>query len=230
MSEFDGYRANYQDGIDRAIAFAGKSQDYYTKFKADLLIDLFRRQFGSIPLDVLDVGCGNGAIHPHLLSSGLALKLTGVEVAARFVDLARAANPDVRYDVYDGKRLPYGAARFDAVIAICVMHHIPPPEWIDFVRELQRVVRPGGMIAAIEHNPFNPLTVHVVRTCEFDRNAVMVKPGRLKELLRTANLEDVGVRFFQFTSADGLLFRRVDRLLGWLPLGAQYLAFGRVPG
>ena len=39
---------------------------------------------------------------------------------------------------------------------------------------MRRVVRPGGLLCIIEHNPFNPLTRLAVVRCEFDRDAVLL--------------------------------------------------------
>jgi len=229
MTEFDRYRLHYEDDIDRAIAFGGQTHDFYTKVKADVLVELLRRGAPERRLDLLDVGCGNGALHRFLLSSGLPLSVTGIEVAGEFVAMARQANPDVSYDVYDGTRLPYDAGRFDAAVTICVMHHVPPGEWPGFLAEMCRVVRPGGLVTVFEHNPFNPMTAHIVKTCPLDRNAVLLKPGRLAELMRTAGLDAVAREFILFTPFGSPVFRRFDRMMSWLPLGAQYVCFGRVP-
>ena len=113
-SEFDQYRFDYESEIDLAIAFGGKSHEFYLKAKADVLVDILKaeRPGGGRPLDLLDVGCGNGGLHRFLAPSDLPLKLTGIEVAAQFVEMARKANPGIAYDVYDGERLPYDTGRF----------------------------------------------------------------------------------------------------------------------
>lgn len=229
MSEFDEYRLRYEDEINRALAFGGKSHDFYTQVKADVLVELLQREAPARSLDILDVGCGNGAIHHFLLSSGLPMKVTGIEVAAEFLEMARQANPAVTYDVYDGSRLPYETAQFDAAFTICVMHHVPPGQWPDFLAEMGRVVRPGGLVAVFEHNPFNPVTAHIVRTCQFDRNAVLLKPARLSKLMHDAKLVSVAREFILFTPFENRTIRNLERGIRWLPLGAQYVSFGRVP-
>ena len=83
-----------------------------------------------------------------------------------------AANPTVRYQAYDGKTLPYDDASVDLAFAIRVMHHVAVGDRPQFASELRRVVRPGGLAVIFEHNPYNPLTQHVVRNCEFDEGAV----------------------------------------------------------
>jgi SAM-dependent methyltransferase len=229
VSEFDAYFLRYEDEINQAISFCGKSHDFYTRVKADVLIELLLHDAPERTLDLLDVGCGTGALHPFLLASGVAAKVTGIEVAAQYVEMARQVNPDVNYDVYDGRRLPYDAGRFDSAFTICVMHHVPPAQWSEFLAEMCRVVRPGGLLAVFEHNPFNPITARIVRTCPIDRNAVLLKPAYLGKLMRAAGLDAVRHEYILFTPFASKLFRRFDRRLSWLPLGAQYVSFGRVP-
>lgn len=229
MAEFDRYGSTYDKEISRAVSLSGQEHDFFLQVKAEVLAELLARRFGDRDLQVLDVGCGNGGLHPFLLSSAPAIRLTGIEVAAGFVDAARTANPTVRYELYDGRRLPYRDAAFDAAFTVCVLHHIPPARWPAFVAELRRVVRPGGMVAVFEHNPLNPLTAYIVRTCPIDRDAVLLSAPRVDRLLRDAGLVDAGHEFILFTPFKNPAFRRFDRLISWLPLGAQYVSFAPVP-
>jgi ubiquinone/menaquinone biosynthesis C-methylase UbiE len=230
MTEFDRYQDGYEKGINDAIRFSGKPQDFFTQVKADYLSDLFAAHFGEeMTAEVLDIGCGSGAIHPLLLERRPHLRLTGVDVASAFIDIARTNHPQVHYDVFDGSHLPYPNGRFAAAFAICVLHHVPPAEWPTFLAEMRRVVRPGGIVCVVEHNPYNPLTAWIVRTCEFDRNAILLRSSKLTRLMAEAGLADVKRRYIEFSPFGGAVFKRIDRVLGWLPLGAQYIASAVVP-
>ena len=85
------------------------------------------------------------------------------------------AHPEVGGETYVGETLPYESSAFDLSIAICVLHHVPPTQWVGFLCEMRWVVRPGGLVCLIEHNPLNPLTKLVVALCEFDRDAVLLR-------------------------------------------------------
>jgi SAM-dependent methyltransferase len=235
MTEFDQYREGYSQQIDSAISFSGQPQDFFTRAKARYLLDVFstlrslHKEGGSRPLDVLDIGCGQGLIHPHLRTAQSGIKLTGIDVAGEVIEEARASNPDVRYDIYEGNRLPYPDRTFDVAYAIAVMHHVPPGDWESFLVEASRVVRPGGLVIIIEHNPLNPLTQKIVRSCPFDQNAVLLRSGRLAELFRAAGMVDLERQFIIFTPFDTPFFHKLDASLGWLPLGAQYCMAAHVP-
>ena len=229
MAEFDQYGSTYDPQISRAVRLSGQEHDFFLQVKAEVLAELLARRFGDRDLRVLDVGCGNGGLHRFLLSAAPGIRLTGIEVAAGFVDAARTANPTVRYELYDGQGLPYRDATFDAAVTVCVLHHVPPAQWPAFVAELRRVVRPGGTVAVFEHNPLNPVTAHIVRTCPIDRDAVLLSAPRVDRLLRDAGLPDARHEFILFTPFKSPAFRRLDRLISWLPLGAQYVSSASVP-
>ncbi len=120
--EFDQHKETYRSDIDKAVSFSGQSHDFFTRVKAEYLIELLQT-LGSgrgtpspdaRPLDVLDIGCGHGHIHPYLVQSAVRMKLSGIEVAATVLEEARLMNPTVDYRSYEGERLTYAVARFDA--------------------------------------------------------------------------------------------------------------------
>ena len=69
---------------------------------------------GERPLRVLDVPCGNGRIARRLAAAGH--EVAGIDIAPEEVALARAAAPDVRFEVGDLRALPDLGA-FDAVVS-----------------------------------------------------------------------------------------------------------------
>jgi hypothetical protein len=53
-------------------------------------------------------------------------------------------------------------------------HYVPCADHIGLLREIRRVLsKKAGRLFIYEHNPLNPLTLRAVRTCEFDRDAVL---------------------------------------------------------
>ena len=226
MAEFDEYNDSYHDQINRAIAYSGQDVDFFTRVKADYLAALLKQYLPDTKRPkVLDVGCGHGDIHSHLQERA-GIDLTGIDVAASVVAEARQMNPGVSYDDYDGERLPYADGAFDAAFTICVMHHVPPPQWQSFLNEMRRIVRPGGVVAVFEHNPLNPLTRRLVNNCPIDANAVLLRSPELTDLFNRAGFRNPDRRFIIFTPFAARFFRWFDRMMGWLPLGAQYYVAG----
>ncbi|KTC66064.1 methyltransferase (plasmid) [Legionella adelaidensis] len=229
-TEFDAYSEVYSDEINEALAFAGQSHEFYTKVKAEYLTEILKNEsFSSDKISVLDVGCGHGLIHPFLLAKNQPVNLSGVDVAASVIKIASAMNTQVSYQVYDGYNLPYKDNSFDMAYAICVMHHVPPDQWVSFLREVKRVVKPNGLVVIFEHNPLNPITVKIVKECPLDENATLIRCKKMNKLLKEAGLVTIKSAYILFTPFDKSFFRKIDRQLRWLPLGAQYFTVSRKP-
>ena len=160
------------------------------------------------------------------LLRGMVGRLSGIDVSSASITQARADNPGVDYRAFDGKTFPFDHAGFDLVTAICVLHHVAPAEWTHFMSEMRRVVRPGGLICVIEHNPLNPLTRLAVARCEFDRDAVLLGAGTTRKLMAGAGLREIDARYFLLLPWEAKAARRVEGAVSQLPLGAQYAAFG----
>jgi SAM-dependent methyltransferase len=226
--DFNNTKESYRNQIERSIAFTGKNLDYFTEVKADYLKKIVKKELPNISQPkLLDVGCGHGYMHSSLLKSGF--DIVGVEVADEVLPMAKALNKDVTYLSYDGETLPFRDATFDVALAVCVMHHIAPNGWTNFVKELSRVLIPGGIAVVFEHNPFNPLTRYVVSTNPIDKYAVLLPANKTRALLRQSGLIDIVSKNILFTPWSAEIFRKLDERLGWCPFGAQYYAYGKVP-
>lgn len=222
---FDSYRGNYRDVVQSSIDFSGLPHSFFLRAKAELLRELIAAR---LPHErkpaMLDVGCGVGSFHPLL--RGMVGRLSGIDVSEPSIAQARADNPQGDYRAFDGKTFPFESASFDLVTAICVLHHVAPAEWTGFMAEMRRVVRPGGLVCVIEHNPLNPLTRLAVMRCEFDHDAHLLGAGRTQKLMAAAGLREIAARYFLLLPWEAPLARRAERALRRLPLGAQYATFG----
>ena len=224
-AEFDKYHNDYDSAVNKAIAFSGKTVDAFTRAKAEDLQRQIARHFPEpSQLSILDVGCGVGNYHP-LIADGVG-SLHGVDISTACIERARERNPTVGYDVYDGSRLPYEDDRFDVAFCVCVMHHVPPPQWPAFAAELRRVLRLGGLVTVYEHSAWHPLTRRVVSNCEFDRDAVLIPMQRMRQLLGEAGFETVTCQSILSLPPGGTIARRMNEALSSLPFGTQYRATG----
>ena len=219
--DFDNVTGDYEAKINSAIAFAGMEHTFYIDIKREHILRLGREQFSDLKeLDVLDLGCGLGAYHPGL--AGKFRELHGIDVSAQSVELATARHPFVRYSTFDGIQLPYPDGRFSIVFTVCVMHHVPPPQWTGFVAEMFRVTKAGGLALVFEHNPYNPATQYIVKTCDIDKDAVLLRPSKLRRMFVDAGFARVETKTIISVPPAGSFFRGLDSLLGHLPFGAQY--------
>ena len=223
--DFDSHSASYEVELNNAISFAGRDASVFTEAKARALLALARERIGDLAnASALDVGCGIGSIHRSLAPQ--FAEFQGVDVSTGLIDVARANNQDVAYQAYDGVELPFESNTFDLSFAICVLHHVEPAQREAFTAEMARVVRPGGLVAVIEHNPLNPLTRLVTSRCVFDEGVVLVRRRRLERLMRGARLRNTTSRYILFSPWRGDAVEWTERRLGRLPFGAQYITYG----
>lgn len=222
---FAGSAAVYRDDVERSFAFVRRGLDHFARAKALAILAVLAAEIGDPKtIRLLDIGCGVGVLGAVL--SPQVGEMHGVDVAPDMVEQAARNDPRGRYRWSGGPALPYPDASFDAAVAVNVLHHVPPPQRPGFVASARAVVRPGGLVLAIEHNPWNPLTRLAVRRCALDDECELLTRRDVSELLTAAGLGIATARFILFSPWGPL--GALDRALGWLPLGAQHLVAGRV--
>lgn len=170
---------------------------------------------------VLDVGCGSGELLEHLQDQG-ALP-SGVDPAARMVELARtrAAGADVR--VGEIEDLPFDDGAFDALLAVNAFQFAQDPD--DALAEAARVLAPDGVVglAGWAERSRNDLDAINVALAEADdeeppEDGPLRLPGGLAGVLREAGwtVLDSGVTPVVWTARDdtglvrGILFGEGD--------------------
>lgn len=104
---------------------------------------------------ILDIGCGPGTITADLAELVPQGKVTGVDAVEAVLERARAhvagrSNniTNCTFEVADANALPYPDASFDVVFCHQVLQHVQDP--VGVLREMRRVGKPGGVVAARE--------------------------------------------------------------------------------
>lgn len=96
---------------------------------------------------VLDLGCGAGVpVTRWLADRGFAV--TGVDVSARQLELARSNVPAATFIKADMIFLSFAPATFDAVVAFHSIIHVPRTEHPMLLAKIQRWLKPGGTFLA----------------------------------------------------------------------------------
>ncbi len=174
---------------------------------------------------MLDFGAGIGTSVPFVRKHLPQIRLTCLDVSARSLDLGRARfSGQATFVQFDGSTLPFPAQTFDIAFAACVFHHIDHREHVGLLKELRRVLAPGGMAIIFEHNPLNPLTVRAVNSCPFDENAILIPAKIMRDRMIAAGYAAARIRYRIFFPRALRALRPLERLMTWLPLGAQYYA------
>jgi len=95
---------------------------------------------------VLDVGCGPGALIGELVRRVGGDAVTAVDPSEPFVAAAKARHPTVDVQLASAEQLPFEDDAFDVALAQLVVHFMADP--VAGLREMARVTRPGGVVAA----------------------------------------------------------------------------------
>ena len=224
--DFDQYATTYETEIERV---AGVSVAGLAREKARMALDIIALKTGAPgALRALDFGCGIGLVDQHVEAH--VAELTGVDISARSLEVARRRAPKTHFAHFDGTKLAFADERFDAVFAIGVLLLVPIVSRGPLIAEMTRVLAPGGVMILMEHNPYNPATRWIVARCALDADSNMLSRRESSALLRGAGLRDIGCRYYGFLPFRHKLVRRGERALSWLPIGAQYCVFGVKPG
>ncbi len=225
-TDFNELSQVYDDEVQRSIGFIGQDLSFFTIAKAQHILGLATKHFGSPSnAGILDVGCGIGLTDQYLV--GDFAELHGIDISDKEIERAKITNPTGIYTAYDGRHVPYPDDSFNVVFAINVFHHVPPKDRDGLIREMARVTKPGGLSVIYEHNPYNPLTRLAVKKCAFDADAILLKRREAEKLERTAGLSIVDRSYILFFPVSGRVLTKIERALTWLPLGAQYCIAGR---
>lgn len=223
--EFDQFSGNYEELLKDRIRdrFARNGPDFFHLRKRDLIRQYFAaRSIDTRKLRYLDVGCGKGELAASLRDD--FAQVAGCDPSPGMLSFAKGIDTRVQNDP---AVLPFDSGSFDFVTAVCVYHHVPPAHRVSLTGELARVLRPGGTLAVIEHNPYNPATRLIVGRTPVDRDAVLLKLSETRGLFRPAGLHFHRASYFLFFP-EPIYIRGgsvVEKWLAALPLGGQYAAF-----
>jgi SAM-dependent methyltransferase len=228
QAEFDRFADEYRDIHAGNISASGEPPEFFAEYKIRDVARLVEQAgLGAAPR-ILDFGAGVGNSVPFFAKYLPHAQLTCADVSARSLEVASERFPHLAdYQVIDSSVLPFPESGFDLVFTACVFHHIPEAAHEGLLREIHRVLRPGGLFVIFEHNPRNPLTVRAVNQCPLDENAVLIEEGALRASLGAVGFVAIRSAYRVFFPRILRALRVVEPLLAWLPLGAQYSVAAR---
>jgi SAM-dependent methyltransferase len=223
-SEFDQFADEYYAEHAKGLRASGESPEFFYEYKVHTIAEALRARARSA-LRILDFGSGVGNSIPYFRKHIPEAELTCADVSRRSLAVGEARFPgEARSMEIDGDRLPFDDGQFDLVFSACVFHHIPHSEHVHWLSELRRVARASATLSIFEHNPWNPLTVKVVRDCPFDEHAVLIAGPDFKRTVASAGWAAPEIRYTLFFPHALAFLRPAENWLRAVPLGAQYMA------
>jgi SAM-dependent methyltransferase len=225
MSEFDKSARDYEAFFRPWLRVAGCSREYFAHSRLKWLGYLLSEQ-GITPKRVMDFGCGTGMSLPLLMDTLHAQQVIGLDtseeslavahesVGSRPVELATPARYVPQQDL-------------DLVFCNGVFHHIPLAERPAAVNYVFRCLRPGGIFAMWENNPWNPIHAFAMKHSEIDKNAIPLSPPESRRLISAEQFRMIRTDYMFFFPGYLSWLRPLEKLLIKVPVGAQYQVLAR---
>lgn len=126
----------------KAIKYdSSRESSFATRCHSYVLNTLMPNKFNS----VLDIGCGTGTLLAKLLDKKTDVRVFGLDISEKMLEVAKEKLPDKVELVYgEAEALPYDNKKFDVVIMVDSFGYFMNPE--QAVREAYRVLKAGGKL------------------------------------------------------------------------------------
>lgn len=225
--EFDQYAADYDAALIQGLSASGEDKQYFAHGRIQWLANCLLKM-GERPSSAMDLGCGIGTATPFFFDLVEVTSLLGVDTSAKSLEVARRSwkAQSVEFMLlseYEPREC------LDLVFCNGVFHHIPLTERATAVSHVYRSLRPGGLFAFWENNPWNPGARYVMSRIPFDRDAITLKPHEARRLLGAGGFEIVRTDFLFIFPRVLRWLRGVEPYLSRWPIGAQFLVLCRKP-
>jgi SAM-dependent methyltransferase len=137
---------SWTEEAENWIAWARSEDDSYWHYRA-AFFELLPAPGGR----TLEIGCGEGRVARDLSNRGH--RVVGLDAVPALVEAARELDPKGEYRVGDAADLPFAEESFDLVVAYNSLMDMDDMDGA--LRELHRVLRPGGRFCACVTHPIN---------------------------------------------------------------------------
>lgn len=222
FDNFDNYAEDYRRSLNKLGSFSGVRDNYFCEYK---ILELLKHERPDCSIQILDLGCGEGTTSRYIKTYFPHSAISGIDISRKKIHYARQKNiPNATFHTTDGLSIPFENNSFDIVFCSMVFHHIAFGLHSTILSEVSRVLKPNGRYYNFEHNPINPVTVKIVNSCKYDKDAVLLTPAYNKKLTNQGGFRETKINytlfFPRFHPFQYFLF--IEQYLTWLPLGAQY--------
>ena len=232
-STFDSAAIAYEHQLQLGLSLSGEAADYFVRGRVTLFESLLSRFEIQQPARILDFGCGVGnatqsllAAFPHSFLTGLDCSSQSLAIAERRHSALPLVANRVRWSHADEPLEPMSV---DAAYTSGVFHHIDPDQRHAELSKIYSSLRPGGVFALFENNPWNPGTRWIMSRIPFDRDAICLSPIEARHRLREAGFDVLTTRYLFFFPRMLSRLRCFERPLSGFALGAQFVVLARRP-
>ncbi|HRE41196.1 MAG TPA: class I SAM-dependent methyltransferase [Ignavibacteria bacterium] len=216
--DFDEYADVYDKVMEEDLKFFGEENTYFAEYKVKIVQDLIKVN----PDKILEYGCGIGRNIKFFKTYFPSSDIEGCDISQKSIDLAKKENPNINFYLINDEFINSNLNKYNLIFISCVFHHISPELRNDVIKNINKLLKPKGSLFIFEHNPYNPVTLKIVKDCIWDKDAILLKPKETKKLIRTGNLNEVNFNYTLFFPSQLKKLRFLEKYLKGIPLGGQY--------
>lgn len=221
--DFDKFAGKYENTLEKQLDFFGEENSYFAEYKVKIVKDTIGNES---PVNILEFGCGIGRNLKFFKKYFPGANVSGSDISKGSLDIAAKENPDVRLFLLNDDEIKKYSETFDLIFISCVFHHIAPPERNKAINSIAGMMKKNSSAYIFEHNPYNPVTRHIVNTCEWDTDAILLKMTESVNLMKNAGLKITEKNYTLFFPAGLSFLRPAEKLMKKIPMGGQYYVKG----
>jgi len=206
-TEFDKFAEEYKALHQSVLGASGEDTEFFADYKVKDTATLVEACDYPEELAIMDFGSGTGGSVSFFLKYFPKCQLTCLDVSRKSLEMGKERHEEkVEFTHFDGEKIPFEDNTYHVVFAACVFHHIPVKLHRRLIKDIQRILKPGGMFIVFEHNPHNFITVKAVNACSFDENAILIPGSQFRSLLSKNGWVDSRLR--KVSTSNGQSFQR----------------------
>ena len=117
--------------------------------------DFFCNTLTQEQINVFEIGCGPGNITKYLQSKKPSLKITGIDIAPKMIELAKANNPSANFEVMDTRELSSLDQKFDAIMCGFCLPYLSKEDCSKLIIDSAKILLNNGILY-LSFVPGNP--------------------------------------------------------------------------
>jgi SAM-dependent methyltransferase len=221
---FDDFSKNYEKQHDHYLPPGVESRTFMEQ-KVQVVAQYIKEKYPKdYPLKILDFGSNNGRLAYLLLKTLPQISYYhGVDESTVALDEARK-NLEL-FSIRKEFSTVIPKDSFDFVLALNVFHHVEPALRKTVALALTQSIAPGGSLWVWEHNPYNPITLALVKWCPFDQGVKLLFRQEVETLF--SGLKKTRGQYTNITPPTWCLvpgLKWLEEKFNCWPFGAQYFA------
>jgi len=209
--------SEYDDAFMDKMAGAYLEQTRWTRLRLSALMPVVDPRPGD---RMLDLGCAAGALTHFFSQQGATV--TGIDSEPKAIEKARSLFPDLEFALADVSKLPQADHSIDKAVAGDLVEHLDSPTLNAMLRELRRVLVPGGTISIYTPNPKHVIERLKAHDFVLAQNPTHIGLRTSDQLVAALERNGFTVDRVGWTPSFFPVLRTVERLLGRVSESFRY--------